>query len=68
MYKIKFNNNSSIYKDITPNSEAKRKEGFYPYKKTDITIGYDIRTNISKSEKIKMREIVDNKKQSSNMN
>ena len=58
MYKIKFDSNNA-YKDITPNSEAKRKEGFYPYKKSEVTIGYDIRTNRSKSEKIKMKEIVE---------
>lgn len=61
MYKIAINNDSQ-YADISAKSEISRAPGFYAKEKAEISYSYDIRTNESKMQKIRMREIKSDEK------
>lgn len=56
------NKRTNIYTDITVAPKTSKKAGFTAYEKTSISTGYDLRTNKSRQQKIKMREIKKNEK------
>lgn len=48
----------SLYADISSiKTETQTRVGFKAYEKSKVSIDYDLRTNESKLQKIKMREI-----------
>lgn len=58
MYEITINK-KNFYSDICMQTKPIKKQGFCPYKKAEVTIAYDKRSNELKSSIIKMREIKD---------
>lgn len=51
------NKKGSKYADITCKPQAQKKAGFTAYEKATISMGYDLRTNKSRLQQIKMREV-----------
>ena len=56
MYKI-IAKQGSKYADIGGTREETKNIGFSAYARSKVSVSYDLRTNESKAQKIKMREI-----------